>query len=97
MARRCDIFALTRNFHGRYDGANIVQEKAGSTVNANVLTGGVDDMFTRSDSSGTASLITDTLGSTMALTDSAGAIQTEHSYEPFGKTRAHALLKGSER
>ncbi len=69
-----------------YDGPNIVQEKAGSTVSANMLTGGIDEVFTRSDSSGASSLITDAHGSTVALTNSTGTIQTEYSYEPFGKT-----------
>ena len=79
----------TRNATGKaflYDGVKAVQELSGSTVTANLLTGGVDEVFTRSDSAGARYLLTDTLGSTLALTDSTGAVQTQYSYEPFGKT-----------
>jgi len=65
-----------------YDGNNVVQEQSSGT--ANILGASVDEFFTRSDASGTASLIVDTLGSTVALTDSAGAVLTQYSYEPFG-------------
>ncbi len=43
---------------------------------------------TRTDSAGTRDFLTDALGSTLALTDSSGALQTQYSYEPFGKTTA---------
>ncbi len=79
----------TRNATGTaflYDGVNAVQELSGSTVTANLLTGGVDEIFTRTDSAGTRNFITDALGSTLALTDSSGTTQTQYTYEPFGKT-----------
>jgi RHS repeat-associated protein len=72
-----------------YDGLNPVQETSGAAVLANILTGlGIDEFFTRSDvpAGTTSSLLTDSLGSTVALADSAGAVQTENTYEPFGKT-----------
>ncbi|HEY2499110.1 MAG TPA: RHS repeat-associated core domain-containing protein [Candidatus Angelobacter sp.] len=69
-----------------YDGANAVQELSGSTVTANALTGGVDDLFTRTDSSGAFIPLQDALGSTIALVDSGGNIQTTYSYDPFGNT-----------
>ncbi len=69
-----------------YDGANPVQELAGSTPSANLLTGGTDQYFTRTDSGGARSLLTDALGSTLALTDPAGTVKTSYTYEPFGKT-----------
>ncbi|PYT90647.1 MAG: hypothetical protein DMG36_20330 [Acidobacteria bacterium] len=59
-----------------YDGANSVQELSGSTPTANLLTGRVDEYFQRADSVGARNLLTDALGSTLALTDSAGALQT---------------------
>ncbi len=72
-----------------YDGVNPVQELSGGTPTANLLTGlGIDEFFTRTDSAGTRSFLSDALGSTVALTDSAGAVQTEYTYEPFGKTTA---------
>lgn len=69
-----------------YDGANVVQELAGGTALSNWLTGGVDEAFTRSDSSGARSFLTDGLGSTLALTDAAGAVQTSYTYDAFGNT-----------
>jgi RHS repeat-associated protein len=63
-----------------------VQELSGSTVTANLLTGGVDEIFARTDSAGVRNFLTDALGSTLALTDSSGTVQTQYTYEPFGKT-----------
>ncbi len=74
-----------------YDGVNPVQETSGATVLANVLTGlGIDEFFARTDvPAGTTShFLPDALGSALALTDSAGAVQTEYTYEPFGITTA---------
>lgn len=73
-----------------YDGTNVVQElSATGSVTANLLGGlAVDEVFRR-DASGTArSFFADALGSTLALTDAAGAVQTQYAYEPFGKTAA---------
>ena len=66
---------------------NAVQELSGATVTANLLTGlGVDELFTRTDSGGARNFLTDGLGSTLGLTDSTGAVQTQYTYEAFGKT-----------
>lgn len=70
-----------------YDGLNPVQEKDGSTVTANLLTGlGGDQVFTRTDGTITRELFTDALGSTVALADTTGAVQTSYTYEAFGGT-----------
>lgn len=69
-----------------YDGLNPVQELAGTTPVANLLSGGIDELFSRTDAAGARSVITDALGSALALTDVAGAVQTQHSYEPYGQT-----------
>jgi RHS repeat-associated protein len=69
-----------------YDGVNAVQELSGSTPTANLLSGGVDVAFQRTDSAGARNFLPDALGSTLALTDSTGAIQTQYTYEPFGNT-----------
>ncbi len=67
-----------------YDGTTPVQT---SGPTSNLLTGlGVDEYFTRTDSAGLRAYLTDALGSTIALTDSAGAVQTQYTYEPFGAT-----------
>lgn len=70
-----------------YDGQNAVQELAGTgtTVGANLLTGlGIDETFERSGTAGTSDYLADALGSTVALSDTLGAIQTSYSYGPFG-------------
>jgi RHS repeat-associated protein len=56
-------------------------------ITANLLTGlGIDEYFSRNDSSGSMSFLRDALGSTMALTDNSGALDTQYAYEPFGTT-----------
>lgn len=70
-----------------YDGANPVQEISGTTASANLLAGGVDQYFQRTDSvAGARNFLTDALGSTLALADSTGTLQTLYTFEPFGNT-----------
>lgn len=69
-----------------YDGLNLVQELSGTTPTVNYLNGGLDEAFTRTDSSSTTSYLADALGGTLALANSSGSLQTEYTYEPFGKT-----------
>ena len=68
-----------------YDGLNPVALTAGSAV-TNLLTGlSIDEYFSFTNSTGAASLLTDALGSTLALTDSTGAVFSTSVYEPFGR------------
>jgi RHS repeat-associated protein len=70
-----------------YDGPNIVQEQSSTNAaTANLLTGlGLDQTFSRAVVGGaTSSLLTDALGSTVALADSTGIVQTSYTYDPFG-------------
>lgn len=72
-----------------YDGRNPVQETSGAAVLANILPGlGIDEFLTRTDvvAGVTSNFLTDALGSPVAVTDNVGAVQTEYTYEPFGKT-----------
>ncbi len=72
-----------------YDGVNPVQETSGATVLANILTGlGIDEFLTRTDvvAGVSSSFLMDALGSLIAVTDNAGLVQTEYTYEPFGKS-----------
>jgi len=72
-----------------YDGINPVQEQASGTVIANMLTGlRIDEYLVRSDSAGIRILMADALGSTVALLDPSGTVQTTYMYEPFGSTTA---------
>jgi RHS repeat-associated protein len=69
-----------------YDGLNIVQEQSGGSAFGNMLTGGVDQFFSRTDAGGTVTPLADALGSVVGQTDVAGNIQTQYTYEPFGNT-----------
>lgn len=69
-----------------YDGVRLVQELSGTVVAANLMVGGVDEVFQRTDASGASGFLSDVLGSTLALTDGTGAIQTSYTYDPFGNT-----------
>jgi RHS repeat-associated protein len=69
-----------------YDGANAAQELSGTTVTANLLSGGVDEVFSRADGSGALTPLADALGSTIALADANGNLVTQYSYDPFGNT-----------
>jgi RHS repeat-associated protein len=74
-----------------YDGVNPVQETSGAAIVANILSGrGIDEYFSRSDipAATTSHLLPDALGSIIALADSTATVQTEYTYEPFGKTTA---------
>ncbi len=81
-----------------YDELNPVQESAGATVLANILSSlGIDEFLTRTDvvASVTSNFLADTLGSAVALTDNAGAVQIEYLYESFGRTNATGASNNS--
>ena len=79
------VNGTTTNF--LYDGLNVVQELNGTIPTANLLTSlGIDETLLRTDAAGARSFLADGLGSTLALTDAGGLVQSEYSYEPFGKT-----------
>ncbi len=46
----------------------------------------MDEILTRTSAAGLQTFLDDGLGSTLALTDSTGAVVTEYTYDPFGKT-----------
>jgi RHS repeat-associated protein len=81
-----------------FDGVNPVQETSGATVLANILRGlGVDEFLTRTDVGAgiTSNLLSDALGSAVGLADAAGVVQTEYTYEPFGKTTSSGSSNSS--
>jgi len=69
-----------------YDRVNVAQELAGGVPTANLLSGGIDEVFTRTDAAGARHFLTDALGSSLALADSTGTLQTQYTYEAFGST-----------
>jgi RHS repeat-associated protein len=69
-----------------YEGWNAGQELSGTTPVANRILGGIDEFFSRTDTTGAYSPITDALGSVLALSNSSGNTVTQYSYDPFGGT-----------
>ena len=69
-----------------YDGRNVIQELLGASPSANMLTAAIDEVFSRTDSSGSFCLLTAGLNSVIGVTDSSGVEQTQYTYEPFGAT-----------
>ncbi len=86
FGRRYNKNILSTNTNFLYDGANAVQEVVGGTNTANSMMGGIDEVFQRTDALGARSFLGDALGSTVALTDSTGAVQTSYTFDPFGNT-----------
>ncbi|MET9259497.1 RHS repeat-associated core domain-containing protein [Amycolatopsis sp. NPDC004079] len=74
----------TKNY--LYDGLDPAAELSGATVTATTLTGGLDQVYARTTGGTTQSLLTDRLGSTLAVADTNGAVTGEYTYQPFGAT-----------
>jgi len=69
-----------------YDDLNLPQELATSGIpTANLLAGlDIDESFNRTESNGTTTFLSDGLGSTLALADVFGGVQTQYLFEAFG-------------
>ncbi|MDX3193477.1 DUF6531 domain-containing protein [Streptomyces sp. MN03-5084-2B] len=68
-----------------YDGPNPLQEMVNGAVAATMISSGVDGYQLRDAGGVTRRYLTDGLGSTLGLVDSAGA-GASYTYEPFGRT-----------
>jgi RHS repeat-associated protein len=75
-----------RTRHFSLTGANAVQELSGTTATANLISGGVDQIFIRADATGSFAPLKDILGSTIALADTNGNVVTHYAYDPFGNS-----------
>jgi len=81
-----------------YDGPDIVQEQTGGAVSASLLTGlGIDERFSRTAGSTNSTYLTDNLGSTVALADASGVVQTSYGYDAYGVTSLVAGTANSSR
>lgn len=78
------VYGVTTGY--LHDGSNVVQELSGTTPSANLLSGGQDEVFTRTDSSGVADFLRDGIGNTAELTDSTGTALQSYTYSPYGFT-----------
>jgi RHS repeat-associated protein len=84
-----------RNAAGRqllYDGMNVIAEISGTTSSASMLSGGVDEIYLRTDSTGAYVPLTDGLGSTLALANGSGEKLAEYTYGPFGEATASGTI-----
>ena len=74
-----------------HDGITPVTESSAGGTGL-LLTGlGVDDFLLRLGPVSTSMFLTDALGSLVATTDTAGGVQSEVTYEPFGATEISSL------
>jgi len=63
------------------------RELTGASPSANLRTGlGADELFQRTEGATTRTFLADALGSTIALADNAGTVQTSYTYAPYGET-----------
>ena len=87
FGRRTSKTVSSQTTNYLYDRADVVQELSGGTPTANMLNGAlVDERHTCDCNGAPRTLLTDALGSTLALTSSSGAVETEYTYDPFGAT-----------
>ncbi len=68
-----------------YDGLDVIAE-IGTNPATYLRTDNIDEAIARYTTQGERYLITDLLGSTLALTDKAATPQTTYRYSPFGET-----------
>ena len=79
-----------------YDGRNYVQEQNSSgAVTAALVTGGIDELFTRATSAGISVPIADALGSIIGETNGAQTVTTNYSYDPYGATTQSGTSTGN--
>jgi RHS repeat-associated protein len=76
------VAGATTDYH--YAGSEAVAELT-ATGTTNLLYGpGIDELLTRTDGTGSRTLVADGIGSVLALLDPSGATQTEYTYSAFG-------------
>ncbi len=69
-----------------HDRANLVSEAIGANTAAYLTGPALDQVFSRTDSSGQMSYLRDGSGSILGLADPSGALVTQYNYEPYGNT-----------
>ena len=70
-----------------YDGPQVIAELSGAMIDTTYLTGlEIDEVLARYGAPGERMLLTDALGSVLALTDHQGNPTTTYAYSAYGKT-----------
>ena len=71
-----------------YDGPQVIAELSGAMIDTTYLTGlEIDEVLARYGAPGERMLLTDALGSVLALTDPQGNPTTTYAYSAYGKTQ----------
>jgi RHS repeat-associated protein len=77
-----------------YDGADVVLDRRGDGSSVDYLNGfGIDDKLRQTSAAGTHYYLQDHLGSTVALTDAAGAVAERQQYQTLGASSGSALTR----
>lgn len=71
-----------------------MQEARGGTINPILVGLDSDERFARNDVTGRTYFLTDLINSTIALTDSTGALKRQYSYDPYGNVTASDTTTG---
>ncbi len=96
LGRRIEKTVNGQTVQYLYDGNQAIAELQGSAIGATYLTGlQIDEVLARYGASGDRTLIADALGSVLAQTDGAGAVQTQYSYSPYGETQTSGTADGN--
>jgi RHS repeat-associated protein len=77
---------FTTTFH--HDGARVVKELTGGSTVTYLHGSRIDEPLARIEDTGATCYLADDLGSMLGLADGSGAVTTEYTYEPFGRTLA---------
>ncbi len=85
--RRIEKTVNGRSVRYLYDGPQVIAELSGATIDTTYLTGlEIDEVLARYGAPGERMLLTDALGSVLALTDPQGNPTTTYAYSAYGKT-----------
>ncbi|HUW29646.1 MAG TPA: RHS repeat-associated core domain-containing protein [Sulfuriferula sp.] len=96
LGRRIEKTVNGQTVQYLYDGDQAIAELQGSAIGATYLTGlQIDEVLARYGASGDRTMIADALGSVLAQTDGAGAVQTQYSYSPYGETQTSGSADGN--
>ncbi|WP_329127177.1 polymorphic toxin-type HINT domain-containing protein [Streptomyces sp. NBC_01465] len=78
------------------DGSNpLVEQNSSGQITGTVVTGGLDDYLTRSESGKNQVYLTDAQGSVVGLANSDGTIATTYTYDPAGQATATGAATGN--